>query len=276
MVTLRTRNDKFLRAMSHPTKRKIIECLNEADLSFTEVLTIVGSTNHGKFGYHLRGLKEFVELELSTKKYRLTVKGRILARLIHDFRSAASMNQEYEKYAENLGFGDHAFALYGSEDFRRKVSLPFIRAGLTKGEAVMYLVTENRLDSEVREVQRCGIGSDRLKKGALTIMSSYEWYIASGKAHAETLVANLMKLIKEKEKAGFTGLRGVGEMEVFFDYGKSQELMRYEELLGRQYAGNVSGLCLYSEGKLGKGQSVRVYRSHGHIIQKGIMGKTVV
>jgi hypothetical protein len=224
----------------------------------------------------LRGLKEFVELELSTKKYRLTVKGRILARLIHDFRSAASMNQEYEKYAENLGFGDHAFALYGSEDFRRKVSLPFIRAGLTKGEAVMYLVTENKLDSEVREIQRCGIDSDELKKGALTIMSAHEWYIKRGKAHAETLVANWMKLIKEKEKAGFTGLRVAGETEVFFDYEKSQELVRYEELLGRQFTGNICALCLYSEGKLEKEQFVRVYKSHGHIIQEGIVGKTVV
>lgn len=269
-------DDKSLKAMSHPTKRKIIECLNDANLSFTEILNIVGSANHGKFGYHLRGLKEFVELEPSTKKYRLTDKGRILVRLIHGFSSVAPMSQECEEYAENLGFGDHAFALYCSEDFRRRISLPFIRVGLAEGEAVVYLATENKMDSEIREVQKFGIDFDQLKKGALTIMSAHEWYIERGKAHAETLVANLMKLVKEKERAGFAGLRGAGEVEVFFDHEKSQELLRYEELLGRQFTGNICVLCLYSEGQLKKEQFVRVYRSHGHIIQEGIVGKTVM
>jgi len=262
--------------MAHPTKRKIIECLMDADLSFTELLNMVGPINHGKFGYHLRELKGFVDLEPSTKKYRLTDKGRILAGLIRDFSLAASMNEEYARYVENLVFGDHAFALYSSEDFKRQISLPFLKAGLARGEAVLYLVTEKNLDSEVRNIQRSGIDFNKLKKGAFTIMSAYEWYVDKGKAQAKTLVVNWLKLLKEKEKAGFTGLRAAGEMEVFFDYAKSQEMLRYEELLGRQFTVNLCTLCLYNGDRLEEGQFVRVYKSHGHIIQKGIVGRTVV
>lgn len=69
----------------------------EADLSFTEILNMPGQLNHGKFGYHLRALRGFVEFEPSTKKYRLTDEGRMLACLIRDFRSAASMNEEYAR-----------------------------------------------------------------------------------------------------------------------------------------------------------------------------------
>ena len=152
MVALNTWNSSFQKAMAHPTKRKIVECLREADLSFTELLNTVGYINHGGFGYHLRELKGFVELEPLTKKYRLTDKGRILAGLIRDFRSVASMNEEYARYVENLVFGDHAFALYASEDFKRQISLSFLKAGLLKGEAVVYLVAENKRDSEVRNL----------------------------------------------------------------------------------------------------------------------------
>ena len=248
----------------------------DADLSFTELLNMVGPINHGKFGYHLRALKGFVELEPSTKRYRLTDKGRILAGLIRDFSLAASMNEEYARYVENLVFGDHAFALYTSEDFKRQISLPFLKAGLVRGEAVVYLVAENKLDSEVRNIQRSGIDFNKLQKGAFTIMSAYEWYVDKGKAQAETLVANWLKLLKEKEKAGFTGLRAAGETEAFFDYAKSQELLRYEELLGRHFTVNLCALCLYNVDRLEEGRFVRVYKSHGHIIQEGIVGRTVV
>jgi hypothetical protein len=57
---------------------------------------------------------------------------------------------------------------------------------------------------------------------------------------------------------------------------KSQELQRYEELLGRQIAENSCGLCLYNVGRVDEEQFVWVYKSHGHIIQEGIVGRTVV
>ena len=276
MGVLNTWNSSLQKAMAHPTKRKIIECLMDADLSFTELLNMVGPINHGKFGYHLRALKGFVELEPSTKRYRLTDKGRILAGLIRDFSLAASMNEEYARYVENFVFGDHAFALYASEDFKRQISLPFLKAGLVRGEAVVYLVAEDKLDSEVRNIQRSGVDFNKLRKGAFTVMSAYEWYVDKGKAQAKTLVTNALQFLKEKEKSGFAGLRGAGEVEVFFDYAKSQEMFRYEELLGRHFTVNVCALCLYNVDRLEEGQFVRVYRAHGHIIQKGVVGRTVV
>ena len=115
-----------------------------------------------------------------------------------------------------------------------------------------------------------------LQKGAFTVISAYEWYVDKGKTQAKTLVTNALKLLKEKEKAGFAGTRAAGEIEVFFDYAKSQELLQYEELLGRQSTMNLCVLCLYNANRLREEQFVRVYKSHGHIIQEGIVGRTVV
>ena len=101
-------------------------------------------------------------------------------------------------------------------------------------------------------------------------MSAYEWYLEKGKAQAETIIANWRKLVNEKQKAGFTGLRGAGEMEVFFANSKSKELLRYEAALGRQFAFNLCALCLYDTEWIDETQVTQLNKYHGHRIFKDI------
>jgi len=272
---LNTWNDDIQRAMAHPIKRRIIECLRDANLSFTELLHTVDESNHGRFGYHLRTLKGFVELEPSTKRYHLTDRGRLLAAIIRYFRFIISTGKRPEKYVQGLRFGDHAVGFWDTEDFKRKISLPFLKAGLPKGEAVVYVVSEHKLNSEAREILNYGISGDYIRNGAFTIMSAYEWYLEKGKAQAKTITANWERLIKEKQKAGFTGVRVAGEMDTFFNNAKVDELLKYEESLGRQLPLDLCGLCLYDIDRLDKEQFIRVCNYHGHMISKGIVGKTI-
>ncbi len=281
MNSLSSSHNEILRAIKHPIKRRIIQCLRDADLSFTELLNTVGESNHGKFGYHLRTLKTFVELEPSTEKYRLTDRGRLLTGLIQDFSFIASKNRRFTGYAQRLRLGDHAFVLYDTENFKHQIVFPFLKAGLSKGEAVVYLVPEHKLNSERREIHRYGINADYFRTEAFTIMSAEEWYLEKGKAQAKTIINNTLTLAKEKQKAtraraAFTGLRGAGDMEVFFDNEKINELLRYEKAFGRQLPHNLCALCIYDTNKLDRERFIQVYNSHGHIISKDIVGKTVV
>jgi len=262
--------------MLHPVNRKIIECLHDENLSFTDLLNSVGADgNHGKFGYHLRTLSKFVELEPTTKKYRLTDRGKLLANLIRDFRFLASRGKEASRYAERLTIRGHAVAFYDNDAFKRQISFPFLRAGLSRGEMALYIVSEDKLDSEVREIQKYGIDLDNLPKGAFTVMSAYEWYLRKGKAKAKTIAMNWQTLIHEKKKAGFVEVHAAGEVAVFISNGKSEELFGYEESLGRQLAFDLCALCLYDENILEERCIARVFNCHGHIISKGILGKTV-
>ena len=264
------------RAMSHPVNRKIIDCLHDENLGFTELLNKVGDDgNHGRFGYHLRTLSKFVELEPTTKKYRLTDKGKLLSAVIHDFRFLTSKGKEASRYAERLTIGDHAFALYDNEDFKREISFPFLKAGLSSGEATVYIVSEDKLDSEIREIQEYGIDLDRLPTEAFTIMSAYEWYLRKGRAKAKTIVTNWQTLIHEKKKAGFTGVHAAGETAVFINNGKTEELLRYSEALGRQLAFDLCALCLYDRNILEERHIARVFNCHGHVISKDLLGKVV-
>jgi len=264
------------RAMSHPVNRKIIECLRDENLPFTELLKKVGDErDHGKFGYHLRTLSEFVELEPATKKYRLTNRGNWLADVIHDFRFLASRGKEASRYVERLTIGDHAVVLYDVEGFKREISFPFLKAGLSRGEAAVYVVSEDRLDSEIREIHKYGIDLDRLPAEAFTIMSASEWYLRKGEAKAKTILTNWRMLIQEKKTAGFTGVHIAGEATDFINAGLSEELLKYEESLGRQLF-DVCGLCLYDKNMLAEEHFLRVFKCHGHIISKDLVGKTVV
>lgn len=267
---------QFQRAMSHPVNRKIIECLHDENLTFTELLNKVGDDgNHGKFGYHLRTLSEFVELEPTTKKYRLTDRGKLLVDVIHDFRFLTSRGKEAWKYTERLTIGDHAVALYDNDDFKRQISFPFLNAGLSRGEATVYVVSEDKLDSEIREIQKYGIDLDRLPTEAFTIMSANEWFLRKGKAKAKTIVTNWETLIHEKKKAGFAGVHAAGETAIFINDGKTEELMRYGEALGRQLAFDLCALCLYDKNILEEKYLTRVFNCHGHIISEDLLGKTI-
>jgi len=269
-------DDEIFSAMAHPVRRSIIESLRDANLSFMELLNVVADGNHGKFGYHLRKLEAFVELEPSTKKYRLTHRGRLLAGLIRDFRLMTASDAECVGYIQHLKLGNHAVGFYDTEYFKRKISFPYLKVGLSKGEAVFHIVSEHELGSEMRELQRYMIDIDYLPpQGALTTMSSDEWFMKKGKAQPKTIIANWRTIVNEKRKAGFSGVRGAVEMNVMFNYD-SNELLRLEAALGRQFAFNFCGLCLFDTRRLDSKQFVQLYKYHGHIVSKDILGKTIV
>jgi len=92
-------------------------------------------------------------------------------------KDAPSLMHEPARYARSLKLGDHAVLFYDTEDIKREISFPFLREGLLKGEAAVYLVSENKLDSEKREIQRYGINVDNQRKEAFTIMSALKFCV---------------------------------------------------------------------------------------------------
>jgi hypothetical protein len=278
---LKNWNDEILRAIAHPIRRCIIECLRDRNaLSYNEILKCLDLSNHGKLGFHMRTLKGLVERDPSTKKYRLTDKGQLAGELIWDIRFIISRGgrdlvQEPTRYVRHLRFGDHAFLLFDTQDARDEICFSFLEAGLPKNEAVVYLVSERKIDSESLKIQRYGIKADYFQKEAFTIRSAEEWYLKKGKAQPKRIIANWLKLLNEKEKAGFTGLRVAGEMSVFLDNAKIKELLKYEAMLGRQIAYNVCALCLYDTNKIDEKQIAQLTKCHGHLISKDMSWKIV-
>jgi len=248
-------------------------------LSFYELLQCAPTSNHGKLGFHLKALKGLIEREPSTSKYRLADRGKLAAAVICTVRltmakDELTLTHEPTIYVRRLGLGDHAVLFYDTQEFKRKICFPFLEAGILKGEAVVYLTSEQKLDSEKQKIQIYGIDVGKFRKEAFTVMPAEEWYLEKGKAQAHTIIDNWLKLLKEKQKAGFTGLRAATEIEVFFNYAKNKELLRYENALGKQLASTICRLCLYNTHKLDEQEFIQLNHKHGHSIFKGIAFKT--
>lgn len=281
-------DDEIHRALAHPIRRRIIECLQERDvLSFNELLKRIANGNHGKLGFHIRALRGLVEREPSMKKYRLTDRGQLAGDLIWDIRLriatggrdfALELALKPAIYVRRLKLGDHSVLFYDTEAVKREISFPYLLAGLLKSEAVVCVVSENKLDLETGEIQRYGISVDSFRKGAFAIMSADEWFLKKGKAQVETIIANLQALVNEKRKAGFAGVRVAVEMNLLLDYN-NEELLRLEATLGRPtYApANLSHLielCIYETRRLDEEQFIQLNRSHGHSVFEGLALKT--
>jgi hypothetical protein len=277
-VPLNTDLEKDIcRACCHPTKRSIVELLAEENLSFTQIKNrLNGSCDSGNLGYHLRRLTGFVELDPSTKKYKLTYRGNLLLGIIRELSIRVQKGNQTLRYAEQLVLRDHALALFNSESFKHDIVFPFFKAGLSRGYAAVYVVGEEKLDSEGLALKKCGIDLDSLPTGVFTVISSFEYYIQKGKAEGKTIIENLQMLLEEKKKAGFIGIWGATEMAVFLDNGKEKELLQYEESLGRQFGLDVGGICLYDSKRFEEMGISQIYKSHGHMISEEMCGKTIV
>ena len=267
----------FCSAFYHPTNRKIVELLAEENLSFTQMKNrIIGSCDSGKFGYHLRRLVGFVEFEPSIKKYKLTYRGRLLLQIICEFRSCVQKGNLTVKYAEQLAIRDHAFAVFNDESFKRDITFPFFKAGLAKGNAAFYAVSEEKLDSDVLALKKYGIDIEILPKGAFTVVPSFDWYLQKGKAEAKTILKNWQLMLEEKKKSGFKGLQIAAEIVCFIDNGKVNELLQCEELLGRQFGLDLCAICIYEKSPFLQKAILQVFRRHSHLISEEICGKTIV
>ena len=179
-------------------------------------------------------------------------------------------------YVEKLWCGDHAMLLYRDEIVSRSISISFLNSGLQRGAAGVYLASERRIDQVTSELRRRGIATEeREKKGAFAVMSAEEWYLRRGKASADMIIGNWLKLAKDKIKEGYKGLQAVGETDCFFDNGEVKELMVYEKKLGKRFSLPVCALCVYDAARVEPKHFWPLVEAHGHGVFQGTSFKSV-
>ena len=275
-ISLKDWDEEVFKGIAHPCRRGIIEYLHgKGESSFSELLKNSKIANHGKIGFHLRALGGLVERGPSGKRYRLTEKGRLAEELIRDFRFLLAGHGrdtliEPGRYVRDLGLGDHAVLYYNTDEVKREVCFPFLKAGLLGNESCLYLVAESKLDSEEREIRGFGIEVASFPEGAFAVASAEDWYLKKGNARTDTIIANWMRLLREKQRAGFSGLRVAGETSVFFDYAKSEELLRYEAAVQEHLDPNMCALCLYDASRPNEKEFLKLNRSHSHALLEGL------
>ncbi|MBN1688759.1 MAG: MEDS domain-containing protein [Candidatus Omnitrophica bacterium] len=127
-----------------------------------------------------------------------------------------NMSESDFDFRYNIQPGRHLYQFYkGIEDYV-KVVVPFLRAGLEKGEACLWLVSSQIDLDEVmaymeEEIPRLLF---YVSSGQLTIRSAEEWYLTEGHFDEGRALQNAIQFGNEIQKKGFHRVRMAGDAGV--------------------------------------------------------------
>jgi len=179
-------------------------------------------------------------------------------------------------FMEQLRPTNHLIFVYDNPEAKYNVLFNYLKVGLEKGEAGVYVASDES-PSQIREgMKRFGIKVEENEKtGALQIFGYEDVYIMDGKFDITTTMNFWNRLYNEALKNGFKGLRVTGEMACFLKHNLVQELIEYEKALHRILDIPMVAICAYNANMLNRSRDpVNLYnelaRAHGTALFTGL------
>lgn len=163
---------------------------------------------------------------------------------------AVKMEDEHEKlrrYLRTLQPSEHMLFIYRSLESKHNVLCNYLKVGLERGEAVVYVSSEDSF-RQVRDVlMRFGVDVEKNEKiGALKILGFDEFYIVDGKFRLSNTTDLIEQIYNDAVEKGFSGCRVFGEMSCFYQHNLNNELIEYEKALHRILDVPIIGMCAYN------------------------------
>lgn len=143
--------------------------------------------------------------------------------------------------------GEHAILFYTGIEDKHEILFTFIKIGLDRGEAAVYVASEENPEQIKEAMTKFGIDVKRHEeKGALKILDYKDFYIINRRFDALRTRALSERLCNEAIERGFKGIMVVGEMFCFFEAGLTGELLEYERSLPRRFEIPMIAICAYN------------------------------
>ena len=142
--------------------------------------------------------------------------------------------------------GSHMILFYNSQKEKHQVLFSFIKHGLEKGEAIIYMSDERSPRQITKDISAFGIDVDQHEKtGALRILNGEDWYVQNGTINKELVLKKWAKAFSNATKNGFCGLGISGEPTYFFKHNILEPWMDYERSLPRRFDFPITAICRY-------------------------------
>ena len=161
--------------------------------------------------------------------------------------------------------GSHICLLYRSEEEHRALLTEYIRAGLQRGERVVYIVDAHTACKVRSYLREAGIAPrEAERRGELRFLTSDEAYLRRGTFNPQGMISLLVEETQQALTDGFIGLRVTGEMSwALRGLPGSERLIEYEALLNEFFPGSAcTGLCQYDVRRFSAGILLDVMRTH--------------
>ncbi|HEV3196719.1 MAG TPA: MEDS domain-containing protein, partial [Bryobacteraceae bacterium] len=179
--------------------------------------------------------------------------------------------------AGGLGLHEHLCLVYETHEQQLRAALPYLRAGLERGERCLYIADENTATAVLDALRKRGTDVDRhLRSGALILANRQETYLKPGRFDPDWWIHFMSQATREASTGKFSGLRILlGEMTWVLEADLAPDiLIQYEAKLNRFVLDHDVGVvCQYNLERFSPELILNVIRTHPLVVYGGIVCK---
>jgi hypothetical protein len=163
--------------------------------------------------------------------------------------------------------GDHVCHPFLDETERDAALIPYIREGLLRGERCVFAAAPAVLARTEERLRAVGIDVARARqRHALLLIPPAETYGQQGAFDPDRTIANLGALLDGSLADGFSGFRGIGEVDRSLSADEAAALRAYEAKVSAAFAGRpFTALCNYPRHYVSDAEAVALLHSHPHV-----------
>jgi hypothetical protein len=168
----------------------------------------------------------------------------------------------------------HLCLIYETKEEQYRAVLPFIRAGLQRGEKCVYIRDESSEQEILKALYLVGVDvKEALESGSLTMLGSHEAYLGSGSFEPEGMMDFLAAETDAALREGYPALRVTGEMTWALTGASGVErLSEYEAGLNDFFTRNeVLSICQYNAGRFEADVLFDIIQFHPLVVYRDIL-----
>ncbi len=177
-----------------------------------------------------------------------------------------------------IGRHNHLCVIYKTQEEQFAAAVPFLQAGLERGEKCLYIAADDNAAAAVLEATRAqGINVEAaIKNRALTVKTTNETFLKRGYFDPEGMLSFLAECVSTAKAAGYSAFRPAGEMSWMLGADGGERWAEFESKLNhflRDY--DVSAICLYNHRRSPPEVILGVLRTHPTVVYCGLVSKNL-
>jgi hypothetical protein len=173
-------------------------------------------------------------------------------------------------FVRTLQATDHVILFYNDLRDCRQLLFTFLKAGMDKGEAAIYVTGQEMSKQSQKTTDEFGVNVKRYEMiNTLKIINYDEWYIIDGKVDIPNIMTIWRKAVDEAKERDFKGVRVCSEMLCFFKHDLADKVLEYENACHRRLEIPMTTICAYdlnALNPLGEKLFLDLLKAHSHIL----------
>jgi len=168
----------------------------------------------------------------------------------------------------------HMCAFFNSADEEYRVTLPFMREGLMRGERILNILRDRDRPEHGRRMRGGGIDVEAsLLSGQMEIQRAHDVYLPDGKFDKEGMLAFVRRTLDDSAASPYPAMRVVAHCEcVLQDRRSAADFLEYEARLNHllpQYPDQA--ICVFDSQQVGAEVALDIFRTHPVVILGGMV-----